>query len=149
MAYNYKEAVKTDIENYLEDHNFIDYGSNFDDVLSALEDELFIEDSVTGNGSGSYTFCTDEAGDYVKDDGLEYIQDMVKEGWINADTVTEKFVNGDWEYFDVCIRCYLLNECLYDVLKDQWPNKLIDGDNVVCLDLEDDDDNESIQGVTA
>ena len=149
MVYDYKTAVKTDIEDSLEDHNFIDYGVNFDDVFAALESELWTADSVTGNGSGSYTFNRTEAGEYVKEDGADYIRDMIKDGWIDANTATDKFINEDWEYFDVSIRCYLLDECLYKVLRDQWPNKIMDGDYVVCLDLEDDGGDDSNLGVTA
>ena len=55
MEYNYLEAVKDDVREYIEDEiDFTDYGT-IEDLEQFLNDELFINDSVTGNASGSYT----------------------------------------------------------------------------------------------
>ena len=37
---------------------------------------------------------------------------MVTEFDIDAKTVAEKFINEEWEYFDVSIRCYLLGSAI-------------------------------------
>lgn len=119
MMYNYNEAIKNDIRFYL-DHDF-DWTAareneiNADELKEQLGDELWINDSVTGNASGSYTFNSYKAMEYVLDN-MELVNDMVHEFGIGAETVAEKFLNEDWEYFDVSIRCYLLNQCIDDVV---------------------------------
>ena len=61
MKYNYLEAVKEDIKNYLLD-NISEYDtSDLDDFKETLYEYLWDEDSVTGNASGSYTFNREEA----------------------------------------------------------------------------------------
>lgn len=54
--YDYKENIKNDIKSYIVDNN-IDVNSD-DFYQNELYDNLFCEDSVTGNASGSYTFNT-------------------------------------------------------------------------------------------
>lgn len=124
--YDYREAMKEDIRNYINDNYdaeelteaMEDRGSFFEH----LSDDLWTVDSVTGNGSGSYTFCTATAKEYVLDN-----MDLVKEaygefGYDNAE-VGKAFVNEEWEAMDVTIRCYLINECLSEVL-DEIENEL-------------------------
>ena len=59
--YDYREAVKEDILQYINDEiNFEDF-ETLDELQEHLQDELWTADSVTGNASGSYTFSTYEA----------------------------------------------------------------------------------------
>lgn len=61
MAYDYKEAVKDDVLEYINNEiNFEDFDT-LEELDEHLNDVLFTEDSVTGNASGSYTFNTYEA----------------------------------------------------------------------------------------
>lgn len=61
MEYNYYEAVKDDVLEYISSNiDFNDFDS-IEDLEEYLNDRLFIGDSVTGNASGSYTFSTYEA----------------------------------------------------------------------------------------
>lgn len=54
--YNYLEAVKEDVKNYIDSEiNFTDFDS-LEELEEKLNDELWTEDSVTGNASGSY-YC--------------------------------------------------------------------------------------------
>ena len=138
--YNYIDAIKNDIREYLNDHDWIDYGTNIDDVEQQLSDDLWTADSVTGNGSGSYTFNTPESKEYVLADGLDYVRDMVNDGWVEPKTALDHFIDEDWDYFDVSIRCYLLGQCLYDVLREQWPNQVTNPDGTVTyFDIDDED----------
>ncbi len=52
----------------------------------------------------------------MKEDGEDYIREAVAEGWLDRETVAEKFIDGDYEYFDVTIRCYLLGQAISAVL---------------------------------
>ena len=113
--YNYLEAMKQDITNYIENEININDFSDRDELEERLNDDLFIDDSVTGNGSGSYTFNRAEAEEYVK-----YNDDLLKEALlefgIDSETVAEKFLDGEWEWMDVTIRCYLLGQAIAEVL---------------------------------
>lgn len=126
MMYNYSEAIKEDIRNYLD--NDFDWNTvtenemDTDDIKEQLNDDLWINDSVTGNASGSYTFNSYKAGEYVKEN-IDLCREMLNEFCIDADTVAEKFLNEDWEYFDVSIRCYLLNQCIDEVV-DEYAEKI-------------------------
>ena len=55
MYYDYYEEVKNDVLDYIENNIDLDEFENREDLYEHLYDELFVEDSVTGNGSGSYT----------------------------------------------------------------------------------------------
>lgn len=61
MKYNYLQAVKEDVKNYIEENEIKVNSSNREEVEQTLNDDLWAEDSVTGNGSGSYTFNRAEA----------------------------------------------------------------------------------------
>ena len=58
MKYNYLESIKEDVKNYIEEnkenesYNF----DNIEELKELLYEDLWIDDSVTGNGSGSY-YC--------------------------------------------------------------------------------------------
>ena len=126
MMYDYNEAIKDDIRNYLD--NDFDWDTvrenemDADELKEQLNDELWINDSVTGNASGSYTFNSYKAGEYVKEN-IDLCREMVNEFCIDADTVAEKFLDEDWEYFDVSIRCYLLSQCIDEVV-DEYTDRI-------------------------
>lgn len=126
MMYNYSEAIKDDIRNYLD--NDFDWDTvrenemDVDELKEQLNDDLWINDSVTGNASGSYTFNSYKAGEYVKEN-IDLCREMVNEFCIDADTVAEKFLDEDWEYFDVSIRCYLLSQCIDEVV-DEYADRI-------------------------
>lgn len=54
--YNYLQAVKEDVKNYINDNEIKVYSSNREEIEQTLNDDLWVEDSVTGNASSSYTF---------------------------------------------------------------------------------------------
>lgn len=54
-TYNYLENVKEDVRNYIEENKIVVTSSNREEVEQELNDTLFVNDSVTGNSSGSYT----------------------------------------------------------------------------------------------
>ena len=114
--YNYMEAMKQDIKAYLEDEFEYRYSEmDHDELEQELYDDLWINDSVTGNASGSYTFCRATAKEYVIDN-MEICKEAIDEFCVDANTVADKFLSEDWEYFDVTIRCYLLGSAIAEVL---------------------------------
>ena len=111
--YNYREQIKADILDYIS----VTYSKAELDSMDRYEleerlnEDLWIEDGVTGNGSGSYTFNRATAKEYVEDN-MDLCLDACKEFGVEGADAFEKMCNGDWEYFDVTIRCYLLAECI-------------------------------------
>lgn len=117
MAYDYREAMKDDIVQYIEENINLDEYEDNDELYETLDEDLWVADSVTGNGSGSYTFNREEAKKYVVDN-MDLVGEMIEEFDIDTKTIGEKFKEQDWEYFDVSIRCYLLGEVLGEVLEE-------------------------------
>jgi hypothetical protein len=105
--YNYKEAMKDDILEYCSD-NSIDL-ETYD--IDKLNEELWTEDSVTGNASGSYTFSTVLAKEYVMGN-LDLLREACEEFGMDKAEYLDKMVEEQWEYLDVTIRCYLLGEAI-------------------------------------
>lgn len=113
--YDYFEAVKSDVINAINDE-YLSRFSSFDDMEElaiALNDELWLNDSVTGNASGSYTFSTWEAEENICHN-FDLIENACEEFGYD---MGEAFKNGA-EYLDVLIRCYLLGSVISEVLLD-------------------------------
>lgn len=132
--YNYQEEMHADILEYIRD-NFTqsEQRARLEDRAAweeELNDLLWIEDSVTGNASGSYTFNTWRAREYVLDN-MELLRDMIAEFDIDSDTFTEKFINDEWEYFDVSIRCYLLSQAIASALDELEEEQNHEKDNIL------------------
>lgn len=118
MAYNYLEELKSDVKNYIKEvaSDYMDC-EDMDELRDELYDNLWDEDSVTGNGSGSYTFNREKAKEYVSDN-----MDLMVEAYKDFDSI-ESLVDDlealDFETIDVTIRCYLLSQALDEVLEDE------------------------------
>lgn len=116
--YDYLENVTADVRDYVEQEiDLQDWAGDRDGLEEKLNNDLWTCDSVTGNGSGSYTFNRVQAQIYVLD-GMDELQEAVNEFGIDSETIGEKFLESDWEYFDVTIRCYLLGQAIAAVLDD-------------------------------
>ena len=117
MAYNYLEELKSDVRNYIKEvaSDYMDC-EDMDELRDELYDNLWSEDSVTGNGSGSYTFNREKAKEYVSDN-----LDLMVEAYKDLDSI-ESLVDDlealDFKTIDVTIRCYLLSQALDEVLED-------------------------------
>lgn len=115
--YNYLEAMKKDITEYINNEiNLADF-TDRDELERSLNDDLFTEDSVTGNASGSYTFSRAQAQEYVTDN-IDLLKDACEEFGTDAALVGEWFLSDDWEKMDVTIRCYLLGQAIGEALDD-------------------------------
>ena len=113
--YNYLEAIKEDVRQYIKDEvNLLDF-TDRDKLEDALNDDLWTVDSVTGNASGSYTFSRCQAQEYVLN-GMDELKEALDEYGTDSETIADKFINEDWEWFDVIIRCYLLGQAIAETL---------------------------------
>ena len=113
--YNYLEAMKSDIMDYIRNEVNTNEFASREELEESLNDDLWTVDSVTGNGSGSYTFNRSEAEEYVNDNS-DLLREAISEFCIDSETVAEKFLDADYEYFDVTIRCYLLGQAISEAL---------------------------------
>ena len=132
--YDYQQAVRDDIRQYIEDHDVKVTTSNREELESSLYDEMFISDSVTGNASGSYTFNTWQA-----EENLCHNLDLLKEACENFGD-TETNILDSAESCDVTIRCYLLGQLLGEVL-----DELEEDDEDEDWDDDEDSDEDSDQ----
>ena len=106
--YNYRESICEDIREYIRENDIVVTTENKDELYEELSDKLWVEDSVTGNASGSYTFNTWRAEEYLCHN-MDLLQDACEEFCCEP-----KLDSAEW--CDVTIRCYLLGECLSEVL---------------------------------
>lgn len=109
--YDYREAVKADVVQYINDN--IDISTTFDreELEQQLNDSLWTEDSVTGNASGSYTFNT-----YQAEENLAHNLDLLKEAVEEFGSDLGEILNKGAECADVTIRCYLLGWAISEAL---------------------------------
>lgn len=112
-TYDYEKAVFDDVKDYLLENmeNFVDNDTEtIDDIRDATNDEMWDADSVTGNGSGSYTFNRMLAELFlIGNNGLyeEALEEF--DGKFDAEP----------ERRDVTIRCYLLPSAIDKALEDE------------------------------
>lgn len=110
--YNYYEAVKEDVLNYIRDEiNFEDFDS-LEELEEKLNNDLWTVDSVTGNGSGSYTFNRYQAEEYICHN-LDLLAEALEEFGGGCDILKD----GP-EAADVTIRCYLLGQVIAEALEE-------------------------------
>ena len=105
MAYNYHEAVKDDIREYIEEN----FGTVTEKMRAKIFDIILMEDSVTGDASGSYTMNRAAAKEYVIEN-IDLLNRAVDEYGFNKKDIGEQFLSEQWERFDVLIRLCLVRK---------------------------------------
>lgn len=131
-SYNYEYQMKEsiiDAIDYLEDA-IMKKSNPFDscladwlaDVCDFLDGELYNNDDVTGNRSGSYTLSRYEAAMCITQNNSIDLNDIVAEGLITHQHIGELVANGDWEILDVIIRC--------SVFERSYQYQLLDDDDI-------------------
>lgn len=106
MDYNYFDEMKKDVTEYLKETNERDF--------EKLYDEMWLSDSITGNGSGSYTFST-----YQAEENISHNLDLLKEALDEFGQDYSLALENGAEWCDVTIRCHLLSEVLTEVLEEE------------------------------
>lgn len=108
MKYDYLENLKGDIKDWIEENKKYIEGKDEQE----LYDIMFLEDAITGNASGSYTFNTWEA-----EENICHNMDLAMEAYeeFGYDGIP---TNAGAEAIDVTIRCWMLGRVLGDVLDD-------------------------------
>ena len=114
-AGNYLEETKQNIREWMELEDFTLDGQDREEVEEHLNDDFWINDSITGNGSGSFTFNREEAKENVLEDA-DTLLNACTEFCVDTRTIGEKFLNEEWEWMDVTCRCYVLGQAIAEVL---------------------------------
>ncbi len=117
MFYDYLEAVCDDVKSYIKEEYTAEELSAAD-IEERLNDDLWAVDSITGNASGSYTFSSYIARGYVMAD-MNRVLEALEEYDIDKETIGEKFLAENWEWFDVAARCHVLSEAIHIVLNEK------------------------------
>lgn len=120
--YDYYKNVREDIKQRLNewlDFNKINGYSDIDEVINAVYDDFFNSDSITGNGSGSYTFNS-----WAAEENLCHNMDLLKEALDELGGELNDYIDSA-EACDVTIRCYVLGQLVRDVVtefvEEQFP----------------------------
>lgn len=108
---NVREDIKQRLNEWLDFDRINDY-SDIDEVISAVYDDFFNSDSVTGNGSGSYTFNS-----WVAEENLCHNMDLLKESLDELGGELNDYIDSA-EACDVTIRCYVLGQLVGEVVKE-------------------------------
>lgn len=116
MDYDYLESIKDDVRQYISDEgiNVEDYEDQCE-LEEKLNDKLWFDDSVTGNGSGSYTFNTWQA-----EENLAHNLDLLEEACDEFGCDVGEAIKKGAEYCDVTIRCHLLRQAIHEVLNELY-----------------------------
>lgn len=112
--YDYREAETADIVEYIEDEIDLDDFDDIDELREKLYDDLWTEDSVTGNGSGSY-YCNSYRAEKSLAGNLDLLAEALEEFGC-TDNAFEYI--RDAEKADVTVRCYILGECIEKALEE-------------------------------
>ena len=112
--YDYKSAVKADIEEYIRLNGIAREPDETDDQYEdRLEDELWCVDEVTGNGSlffDSEVSCEQ----YITGNLTLFFKAAHEWG---LDIPNEHLYTTPASYIDATIRCYYLRECINEIVE--------------------------------
>lgn len=121
---NFLDEVRNDLKQMIID-NYPTRKQLEEADRETIYDDAFVDDSVTGNGSGSYYFNTWKSKENVLNNE-EVVEEMIDEFCVDM-----KEHWNDWEFLDVLCRCYLLGQIDIDELieeikeKNGWDNPLV------------------------
>lgn len=121
MAYDYKQAIRDDVRDAIElDFDFAEiyteHDGDLDEIVEYFNDELWTWDSVTGNGSGSYTFSNYEAEQNLVGNLDLLFEALCEFGY--ADEKLRDLCDKGAEWHDVTIRCYLLYGAVSEIVRE-------------------------------
>ena len=112
--YNYMESITADVLEYIRttytEEEIKEKLEDRDAWEEELNDDLWAFDPVTGNASGSYTFNSWKAEEYIA-----HNLDLLAEAMAEFGDDSNALKNGA-EWCDVTIRCYLLGSAISEAL---------------------------------
>ena len=115
MKYNYEEIIIRDIKDWIINETDIltnrdAYGTE-EELIDWIEDQVWAEDSVTGNGDFSYA-DEDECSKFLAGNS-DLLYEALDSLGTSSNSLVEHYYNRNLsQYFDTTIRCYLLAQCI-------------------------------------
>lgn len=111
--YDYKRVITNEIKDYIMNETDIPEESVTDETFDWLYDEVFDEDSITGNGF-SYFDTEEKCAEYLSSN-IDLLYEAATQ--YNPDdhvmSLLAHYEEKDLaRYFDCTIRCYLLSDCI-------------------------------------
>ena len=114
--YNYRIIMQADIKEWLQNNQdeFEDCNT-VEDAYNKIEDYLWADDEITGNGGGWYD-SEHNCEEYVCHNFYLLFEALFEFGEFNADLIDTLRIQNEnntlARWADCTIRCYLLSECL-------------------------------------
>lgn len=123
MTYNdYYQQIKNDAIAAIDEQFDCGYWDG-DTEWDVVYDNLFLDDAVTGNSSGSYTFNAAKARENVADAIWDdKVLNALEEIGCSADQLADYLRDNDPESIDVCIRCAMISE-VYDEVERHFSDR--------------------------
>lgn len=116
--YDYREAMTEDVKEWIKENiDLTEWTEDREGLEQQLNNDLWTEDSITGNASGSY-YCNSYNAEEAIAHNWNLLNEALDEFGQNDINVIEK--SAEWA--DVTIRCYLLRSVISDVLDEMEEN---------------------------
>lgn len=114
-GYNYYDDMRQGVRNAIaKGYNLDEWRGRRGELEEKLNEDLETDYSVTGRAYRCNSYKAMQA----VIDNMELLQEALYEFDTDDARIGLNFKLGDWEYFDVTIRCYLLRAVISDVLDD-------------------------------
>ena len=108
--YNYLEQIKKDVKNFIEENDIVVTVDNREEIDEQLNDELWNDDTITGNETGSYFCNTDRAAE-----AIAFNWDLLAEA---LDAFGCENIKNGANCCDVLIRCNLHPQTISEGIKE-------------------------------
>lgn len=116
--YDYREAMTEDVKEWIKENiDLTEWTEDREGLEQQLNDDLWTEDSITGNASGSY-YCNS----YNAEESIAHNWNLLNEALDEFGQNNINVIEKGAEWADVTIRCYLLESVISDVLNEMEEN---------------------------
>ena len=116
--YDYREAMTEDVKEWIKQNiDLTEWTEDREGLEQQLNDDLWTEDSITGNASGSY-YCNS----YKAEESIAHNWNLLNEALDEFEQNNINVIEKGAEWADVIIRCYLLRSVISDVLDEMEEN---------------------------
>lgn len=116
--YDYREAMTEDVKEWIKENiDLTEWTEDREGLEQQLNDDLWTEDSITGNASGSY-YCNS----YKAEESIAHNWDLLNEALDEFGQNDINVIKKGTEWADVTIRCYLLWSVISEVLDELEEN---------------------------
>ena len=116
--YDYREAMTEDVKEWIKENiDLTEWTEDRERLEQQLNDDLWTEDSITGNASGSY-YCNS----YKAEESIAHNWDLLNEALDEFEQNNINVIEKGAEWADATIRCYLLGSVISDVLDEMEEN---------------------------